>query len=177
MIDVKDLTKTYGDHQVLKGINEHIHKGEKVAIIGPSGSGKSTFLRCLNLLETPTKGSITFDGTEITDPKVWCRDNCEKSWEKVLSPGHLPTQYESPALAKDLAGLPPLFSYIGQLDPGRDENIAYWTRMMEAGVPVEYHVFPGCYHCFELSVPEADYSKAAYALSYAALRRAFYGEA
>ena len=100
-----------------------------------------------------------------------------KSWEKVLSPGHLPTQYESPALAKDLAGLPPLFSYIGQLDPGRDENIAYWTRMMEAGVPVEYHVFPGCYHCFELSVPEADYSKAAYALSYAALRRAFYGEA
>ena len=121
-------------------------------------------------LETPS-------AHEITDPKVWCRDNCEKSWEKVLSPGHLPTQYESPALAKDLAGLPPLFSYIGQLDPGRDENIAYWTRMMEAGVPVEYHVFPGCYHCFELSVPEADYSKAAYALSYAALRRAFYGEA
>ena len=70
MIDVKGLTKTYGDHQVLKGINEHIHKGEKVAIIGPSGSGKSTFLRCLNLLEIPTKGSITFDGTEITDPKV-----------------------------------------------------------------------------------------------------------
>ena len=69
MIDVKDLTKTYGDHQVLKGINEHIHKGEKVAVIGPSGSGKSTFLRCLNLLETPTKGTITFDGAEVTDPK------------------------------------------------------------------------------------------------------------
>ena len=177
MIDVKHLSKSFGDHLVLDDISEHIHPQEKAVIIGPSGSGKSTFLRCLNLLETPTKGSITFDGTEITDPKVWCRDNCEKSWEKVLSPGHLPTQYESPALAKDLAGLPPLFSYIGQLDPGRDENIAYWTRMMEAGVPVEYHVFPGCYHCFELSVPEADYSKAAYALSYAALRRAFYGEA
>ena len=54
MIDVKDLTKSFGDHQVLKGINEHIHQGEKVVIIGPSGSGKSTFLRCLNLLETPT---------------------------------------------------------------------------------------------------------------------------
>ena len=69
MIDVKGLTKTYGDHQVLKGINEHIHKGEKVAIIGPSGSGKSTFLRCLNLLEEPTSGTITFEGVDITDPK------------------------------------------------------------------------------------------------------------
>ena len=70
MIDVKDLTKTYGDHQVLKGINEHIHKGEKVAIIGPSGSGKSTFLRCLNLLENPSAGTISFDGTVINDPKT-----------------------------------------------------------------------------------------------------------
>ena len=70
MIDVKDLTKTYGDHQVLKGINEHIHKGEKVAIIGPSGSGKSTFLRCLNLLEVPTTGHIYFNDVDITDKKV-----------------------------------------------------------------------------------------------------------
>ena len=69
MIDVKGLTKTYGDHQVLKGIDEHIEKGEKVAIIGPSGSGKSTFLRCLNLLEEPTGGTITFEGVDITDPK------------------------------------------------------------------------------------------------------------
>ena len=60
MIDVKGLTKTYGDHQVLKGINEHISKGEKVAIIGPSGSGKSTFLRCLNLLEKPSGGQILY---------------------------------------------------------------------------------------------------------------------
>ncbi len=69
MIDVKGLTKTYGDHQVLKGIDERIEKGEKVAIIGPSGSGKSTFLRCLNLLEEPTGGTITFEGVDITDPK------------------------------------------------------------------------------------------------------------
>ena len=53
MIDVKNLEKSFEGHQVLKGINEHIYKGEKVAIIGPSGSGKSTFLRCLNLLEEP----------------------------------------------------------------------------------------------------------------------------
>ena len=69
MIDVKDLTKSFGKHQVLQGINEHIYKGEKVAIIGPSGSGKSTFLRCLNLLEEPTSGTITFEGVDITDPK------------------------------------------------------------------------------------------------------------
>jgi len=70
VIDVKHLSKSFGDHLVLDDISEHIHPQEKVVIIGPSGSGKSTFLRCLNLLETPTKGSITFDGTEITDPKV-----------------------------------------------------------------------------------------------------------
>ncbi len=69
MIDVKNLEKAYGDHKVLKGVNEHIEKGEKVVIIGPSGSGKSTFLRCLNLLEQPTGGTITFEGVDITDPK------------------------------------------------------------------------------------------------------------
>lgn len=70
MIDVKNLTKSYGDNQVLKGINEHIGKGEKVVIIGPSGSGKSTFLRCLNMLEEPTGGDIVFAGTSMTDPKT-----------------------------------------------------------------------------------------------------------
>ena len=70
MIDVKNLSKSFGDHLVLDNLSEHIEEGEKVVIIGPSGSGKSTFLRCLNLLETPTAGTITFDGTVITDPKV-----------------------------------------------------------------------------------------------------------
>ena len=70
MIDVKDLHKSFGDHEVLKGITTHIDEGEKLVIIGPSGSGKSTFLRSMNLLELPTSGTITFDGQEITDPKV-----------------------------------------------------------------------------------------------------------
>ena len=70
MIDVKHLSKSFGDHLVLDDISEHVSPGENVVIIGPSGSGKSTFLRCLNLLEQPTEGTITFAGTEITDPKV-----------------------------------------------------------------------------------------------------------
>lgn len=70
MISVKNLSKDFGEHKVLKNINYDIARGEKVVIIGPSGSGKSTFLRCLNLLETPTEGQIFFDGTEITAPKT-----------------------------------------------------------------------------------------------------------
>ena len=68
MISVKNLTKSFGDHVVLRDITEHIAVGEKVVIIGPSGSGKSTFLRCMNLLEVPTSGQIIFDGQDITDP-------------------------------------------------------------------------------------------------------------
>ena len=70
MIYVKGLSKSFGDNQVIKNIDLHITPGEKVVIIGPSGSGKSTFLRCLNLLEIPTGGTITFDGQEITAPGV-----------------------------------------------------------------------------------------------------------
>ncbi len=70
MIQVNDLHKQFGKLEVLKGITQHISKGEKVVVIGPSGSGKSTFLRCLNLLEVPTKGEIIIDGQSITDPKA-----------------------------------------------------------------------------------------------------------
>ena len=70
MIYVNNLCKSFGDNEVLHDITEHIEPGEKVVIIGPSGSGKSTFLRCLNLLEHPTKGHIIFDGTDLTDPKT-----------------------------------------------------------------------------------------------------------
>lgn len=70
MIIVKDLHKKFEGNHVLRGVNYHIHPGEKIVIVGPSGSGKSTFLRCLNLLETPTDGEIWFDGKLITDPKT-----------------------------------------------------------------------------------------------------------
>lgn len=70
MIYVKGLTKSFGDNLVISNVDMHIRPGEKVVIVGPSGSGKSTFLRCLNLLEQPTGGTITFDGQEITAPGV-----------------------------------------------------------------------------------------------------------
>ncbi len=79
MIYVKDLKKSFGKHEVLKGIDEHIEKGEVVVVIGPSGSGKSTFLRCLNLLEKPTSGEIIFEGNNIMDKKV----NINKTREKM----------------------------------------------------------------------------------------------
>lgn len=79
MIDIKSLKKSFGELEVLKGIDQHISQGEKIVVIGPSGSGKSTFLRCLNLLETPTAGEIIVDGDNITDPKI----NINKIREKM----------------------------------------------------------------------------------------------
>ena len=72
IISVKDLQKHFkgGELKALRGVSADIHKGEVVVVIGPSGSGKSTFLRCLNLLEMPTAGTVTFEGVDITDPKV-----------------------------------------------------------------------------------------------------------
>ena len=66
LIEVSDLHKSFGELKVLKGVSEHISKGEVVSIIGPSGGGKSTFLRCLNLLEIPDSGKILFEGEDIT---------------------------------------------------------------------------------------------------------------
>ncbi len=79
MIKVAGLKKSFGELEVLKGINQHIKKGEKVVVIGPSGSGKSTFLRCLNLLEVPTEGEILIEGESITAPKT----NVNKIREKM----------------------------------------------------------------------------------------------
>jgi len=70
LIRVEGLVKDFNGVRALDGINEEIRKGEVVVVIGPSGSGKSTFLRCLNLLETPTEGQVFFDGHDITDPKT-----------------------------------------------------------------------------------------------------------
>lgn len=107
----------------------------------------------------------------VTSHKVWCYDYSKIGWGAYLD-GEADC-YISPALAEDLSGLPPVFSYIGTVDPLLDENIEYWTRIIRAGVPVEYHIFPGCYHSFEISVPDSGYAKMAYGLLYNALRKAF----
>ena len=70
MIKIKNLNKTFGHNEVLKDINLEVKQGEVVAIIGPSGSGKSTLLRCMNLLETPTKGQVIFEGNDLTEKNV-----------------------------------------------------------------------------------------------------------
>ena len=69
-IRVSGLRKSFGDNQVLRGIDLEIGQGEVVCVIGPSGSGKSTLLRCVNLLEEPTEGQVFVGGTELTDPDV-----------------------------------------------------------------------------------------------------------
>jgi len=79
VIKVENLYKQFGENEVLKNISTSIESGEVVSIIGPSGSGKSTFLRCLNLLETPTKGQVWIDGQEMTDPKT----NIMKAREQI----------------------------------------------------------------------------------------------
>ncbi|AAM04227.1 glutamine ABC transporter, ATP-binding protein [Methanosarcina acetivorans C2A] len=79
MIEVNNLHKSFGNLKVLKGISEKVEESEVVCVIGPSGSGKSTFLRCLNLLETPTSGEIWIDGVKVTDPNV----NINKIREEV----------------------------------------------------------------------------------------------
>ncbi|WP_406858961.1 amino acid ABC transporter ATP-binding protein [Streptomyces sp. HUAS MG47] len=69
-IEIRDLRKSFGDHEVLRGIDFTVAPGEVVCVIGPSGSGKSTLLRCVNLLEEPTAGTVTVDGVDLTDPDV-----------------------------------------------------------------------------------------------------------
>ncbi|MBP1758124.1 MAG: lipase [Firmicutes bacterium] len=119
-------------------------------------------------LETPSS-------QEITSQKVWCYENNRTSWDLYLCEDKAVDYYDAPALCRNLRDLPPAFSFVGELDPVRDENMAFWARLLQAGIPVECHVFPGAFHCFELGVPEARISQKAYELSYAALRRAFYG--
>lgn len=106
--------------------------------------------------------NITFSSNEITDNlAVWYRSNNLAAWSMYLgeSENGVISPYAAPIRAHDLSGLPPTYSCVGQLDPFRDETIEYMTRLANAGVEVEFHMFPGCFHAFEHIVPDAKISQ------------------
>lgn len=159
----------------------------RIAIIGLSAGGCVT--AALALMTRDRKGPMpviqiplyamldnsvdTFSQHAITSEKVWCYSYSKIAWDLYVDKNITLDYYAAPILAEDLSGLPPVFSYIGTLDPFLDENIEYWNKLIKAGISVEYHIFPGCYHSFEVAVPESAYGKIAYELTYAALKRAF----
>ena len=152
MIAVNHLTKAFGTNVVLDDITERITPGEKVVIIGPSGSGKSTFLRCLNLLEVPTKGEIVFDGQVITDPKCDINkvrqqmgmvfqhfnlfQNLSVMDNMILAPTKLKLMSRSEAMEEatrllERVGLPDKANaYPGQLSGGQKQRIAIARALM-----------------------------------------------
>ncbi|KQX48743.1 alpha/beta hydrolase [Paenibacillus sp. Root444D2] len=105
--------------------------------------------------------NVTPSSHEITDPAVWNRANNLAAWKMYLgehADGDI-SPYAAPIRAKDLTGLPPTYTCVGQLDPFRDETIEYVARLAQAGVDVEFQLYPGCYHAFEHVVPEAEVSQ------------------
>jgi acetyl esterase/lipase len=108
--------------------------------------------------------NLTPSSHEITHPAVWNRANNLVAWEMYLggpAGGGDTSLYAAPGRADDLAGLPPTYTCVGQLDPFRDETIEYVTRLAQAGVEVEFHLYPGGYHGFEHVVPTAGISRRA----------------
>ena len=161
---------------------------DRIALVGVSAGG--TMVAATALMARDRKGPqpvvqmplyaeldytmSTATAQGITNKKVWSYPYSIISWEHYLEKGKEVDYYTSPSLAEDLSGLPPLFSYIGGVDPFLDENLAYWERLMHAGgIDVEFHVYPGCFHAFETSAPDSTYGKQAYEATYAALRKAF----
>ena len=146
MFEVKDLCKSFGELQVLKGLNETFYNGDVAAVIGPSGSGKSTFIRCLNLLEQPTSGSIFFEGTDITAKgfdvnkhrqkvgmvfqqfnlfnNLSILDNVTISMEKVKHVSHAEAEAKAMALLKRVGLDSKAGSFPSQLSGGQKQRIA-----------------------------------------------------
>lgn len=110
---------------------------------------------------------------EITDKRVWCREHNLKAWDMYLGNGGNDnvSPYAAPARATDFSGLPPTFTFIGDLDPFRDETIELVAKLSQAGVPTEFTLYPGCFHGFEVFVPDADVSKRSVASMMSALKR------
>lgn len=160
----------------------------RIAIAGMSAGGGLT--AALALLARARKGpSIIFQmplcpmiddrnikpsAFEITDSKLWNRKTNISGWKMYLGSvyGEEVSPYAAPARATDLTGLPPTYTMVGEIDLFRDETIEYANRLMQAGVPTEFHVYPGGYHGFELIVPNAEISQRAEEEYIGALKRA-----
>lgn len=160
----------------------------RIAVVGPSAGGGLTAAVCL--LARDRQGPpirfqmplypmlddrhITPSSQEITDARVWNRAKNEFGWSMYLGERSEVPQYAAPARAADLSGLPPAYICIGDLDPFRDETIDYVMRLAQAGVPTEFHLYPGCFHGFEEYAPSADISKRFVQEYKAALQRALH---
>lgn len=110
---------------------------------------------------------------EVTEVGIWDREGNIEAWGWFLG-GQDPDAYAAPATAADLAGLPPTFIDVGEMDLFRDEDIAFVARLLQAGVPTEFHVYPGAYHASEVFAPEAELSQRIWAARISALHRALH---
>lgn len=118
---------------------------------------------------------ITKSFNEIVDGRVWNKTQTQFGWECYLGENHGEvSQYAAPTRATDFSGLPPTYTCVGELDPFRDETIEYVARLTQAGVPVEFHLYPGCFHGFEGFFPDAEISKRASQEQFDTLKRALH---
>lgn len=161
---------------------------ERIGLIGVSGGGN--VCAAVSLLARDRKGPqpviqmplyaeldnrfLTKSSREIDSPKVWSYPYSVLSWKYNLDPKREVDCYMNPLLCDDMRGLAPTFSYVGGLDPFRDENIEYWSRLLRDGVDVEFHVYPGCFHAFDLSCPDSMYGSIAIQSTCAYMKRMFY---
>lgn len=163
----------------------------RIAVTGGSAGGGLTIALCLMardrkgpeicfqmpLYPTMDDRLLTPSSKEITDDRVLNREACEGIWNLYLGEGHKEKEispYAAPSRAMDLSGLPPAYSFVGELDPHRDETIDYITRLVQAGVPTGFTLYPGCYHGFDMMTPQAQISQHANNTSIQALKDALW---
>ena len=161
----------------------------RIALVGPSAGGG--LVAALSLLARDRSGpeiafqmplypmldfrNITFSSLEFTDGRIYNRESNVRCWEAYLG-GDMNEEvspYASPAVAEDLSGLPPTYTFVGELEPFRDETIEYVMRLSQAGVPTEFHLYPGVIHAFEDIIPMADISRRAVKERLEVMKRAF----
>ncbi|ANS73232.1 lipase [Paenibacillus yonginensis] len=179
-------------YAALRWFSEHAEElgsdPSRIAVMGPSAGGGLT--AALSLLARDRNGPsikfqmplypmlddriITRSSQEITDERVWSTAKTRLAWEMYLGEQQEISPYAAPARTADLSGLPPTYTCVGELDPFRDETIDYVSRLTQAGVPVEFHLYPGCFHGFEEYFPSAEISRRVTEEYYSALARALH---